>query len=175
MTIPYGNSGALGVNYAQTYSTSTTLYPYTADIPFQIGQISQGTDGSQWIFVKYGTGGVTGLGYVCVVPGGDYGNVVMMSNSTGSLGDKVGVWLGGVAGLIGDYGWLQLYGQCANIQTAVAAVNVPLASTVTAGQVSSTVTTPTKNIPGLFLTTARVGTAGLTAGELNWPTVGSTN
>lgn len=172
MAIPYGNDGALGVNFAQTYSTSGSLYPYQGDIPFQLGQISRGTDGSQWVFVRFGTGGVTGIGYSCVFDE-DF-LAVMMSNSQGGRDDKIGI--AAAAATINQYGWLQVYGTCDEIRVpASTAANVPLASTVTAGQLSATVTTPTKNVPGIMLTTARGGTDGNAPGQLNWPVVGTTN
>lgn len=172
MTIPYANGGGLGANYAQVYSTSGSLYPYQGDIPFAVGQLSEGTDGSKWIFVKYGTGGATGLGYVCTYDE-DF-LAIMMSNSVGALGDKVGV--APAAATINQYGWLQVYGTVDDVRVAAStAANVPLASSVNAGEISATVTTPTKNILGLVLTTARAASAGNAPGELNWPTVGTTN
>ena len=164
MTIPYGNNGALGVNYAQVYSTSTTLYPYTADIPFQLGQISQGTDGSQWIFVKYGTGGSTGLGYVCVYDE-DF-LAIMQSTSTGGIGDKIGV--SPAAATIGQYGWLQVYGTCDDIRVFTSCnPNVALGSTANAGEIDDTVTTHA--IAGIWLTTARGASQGNAPGVLNFP------
>ncbi|MGM4987417.1 hypothetical protein [Tardiphaga sp. 841_E9_N1_2] len=172
MTIPYANGGGLGANYAQVYSTSSSLYPYVGDIPFQVGQLSEGTDGSKWIFVKFGTGGVTGLGYVCTYDE-DF-LAVMMSNSVGGLGDKLGV--APAAALINQYGWLQVYGTCDDIRvSASCAANVVLASTVTAGEIDDAVATPTKNITGIVLTTARAASAGNAPGELNWPVIGTTN
>jgi len=164
MTIPYGNSGVLGVNFAQTYSVSSTLYPYTADIPFNLGQISQGTDGSQWIFVKYGTGGVTGLGYVCVYDE-DF-LAVMQSTSTGAIGDKIGV--APAAATIGQYGWLQVYGTCDDIRVFTScAANVALGSTANAGEIDDTITT--KALAGIWLTTARGASQGNAPGVLNFP------
>lgn len=172
MTIPYGNAGTLGVNFAQVYTTSSSLYPYTGEIPFQVGQIAHATDGSQWVFVKYGTGGVTGLGYVCVFDE-DF-LAVMMSNSVGGFGDKIGV--APAAALINNYGWLQVYGTCDDIRVFTScAANVPLASTTNAGELDDAVANPTKNITGIVLTTARAASQGNAPGELNFPVVGTTN
>lgn len=175
MTIPYANSGALGANFSQVYtapSGSTGLYPYTADVPFALGQVVTATDGSVWVFVKYGTGGSTGLGYVCVYDE-DF-LAVMMSNSVGGLGDKVGV--SPAAATIGQYGWLQVYGTCDDIRVFTScAANVALASTTNAGEIDDSVANPTKNITGIVLTTARGASQGNAPGELNWPVVGTTN
>ncbi len=164
MTIPYGNSGVLGVNFAQVYSVSTTLYPYTADIPFNLGQISTATDGSQWIFVRYGTGGATGLGYVCVYDE-DF-LAVMASSSVGGIGDKVGV--APAAATIGQYGWLQVYGTCDDIRVFTScAANTVLGTTANAGEIDDTVAT--HNISGIVLTTARGASPGNAPGVLNFP------
>lgn len=173
MTIPYAVSGTLGENFAAIYTPSSTLYPYQNDFPpFAVGQVGTGTDGSHWVFVKFGTGGVTGIGYACVFDE-DF-LAVMMSNSVGALGDKIGIPQ--AAALINNYGWLQVYGTSDNVQvSALAAANVPLASTVTAGQLDDAVANPTKNISGLVLTTTRGATDGLAPAELNWPTVSTTN
>lgn len=172
MTIPYANGPALGVNFSQIYTTSTSLYPYPQSVPFTVGQLAEGTDGSKWIFVKFGVGGVTGLGYVCVYDE-DF-LAVMMSNSVGAIGDKIGVAT--AAALVDNYGWLQVYGTCDDIHVLASCnPNVQLASTTTAGALDDTVTTPTKNINGIVLTTARAASEGNAPGVLNWPVVGTTN
>ncbi len=166
MTIPYANGGGLGANYAQVYSTSGSLYPYQGDIPFALGQLSEGTDGSKWIFVKYGTGGSTGLGYVCVYDE-DF-LAVMQSTSTGAIGDKIGV--SPAVATINQYGWLQVYGTCDDIRVSASCVaNVALGSTAAAGEIDDTITT--KALSGIWLTTTRGGTAGNAPGVLNWPTI----
>lgn len=158
-------------NAAGTFAENVQPYP-----PLKEGTLVEMTNGSKAVYVKFGTGGMTGTGYVGVIPLGNYAGAVMMSNSVGNLGDKIGVFLGSVAALVNDYGWLQVYGTCAAVQvTASASASTALGSTTTAGQVNSATTTGTKNLPGLFLTAAGPGSAGLTTAELNFPTVGSTN
>lgn len=157
-------------NAAGTYSENVQPYP-----PFDVGMVVWMLNGGAAVYVKLGTGGMTGLGYVGVVLLGDYTNCVMMSNSVGNLGDKIGVWLGNGAGLAGDYGFIQVYGSNPNVWSAVAVVSAAMQSTTTAGQIDDANGTGTKNISGLFLTTAKTTAAGLTAAELNWPAVGSTN
>jgi len=173
MTIPFNTSNRAGVNYTQVFTPPTASdRNFGAKPAFALGQLSEGSDGSEWVYVLFGVGGVTALGYVVVIDE-DFG-AVMMSNSVGGLGDKIAV--APAAASAGDYGWVQVYGTCDAIQvSASAAANVPLASTVTAGQLDDAVATPTKNITGLVLTTARGGTAGTAPGTLNYPVVGTTN
>lgn len=158
-------AGSLGENVA----------PYP---PFNAGTTVIGLNGAKYVYVKLGTGGCTGQGYLLVAPLNAYDAAVMMSNSVGNFGDPVGVPVSTTAGLIGDYLWMQTSGLCSTgVRVAALAVkNVPLASTTSAtpGVVDDAVANPTKNIPGMVITTTVVG-AGLSPAELNNPTVGTTN
>lgn len=173
MVVPYSTSNTAGINFTQTFTPPAAGSYNTGQLaPLALGQIAEGTDGSTWVYVKAGTGGVTGLGYVVVIDE-DF-TALMMSNSVGGLGDKIGV--APVAASLGDYFWAQVYGTCDDIRvSASCAANVVLASTTTAGEIDDSVTTPTKNITGIILTTARGGTAGNAPGMLNFPVVGTTN
>lgn len=175
MTTPYVDNGNIGVNLAAVFTPSTSLYPFTGGaLPnFPVGKLVTALNGSVWIRVLVSTGGVTGAGYVCTFNSAFL--AVMMSNSVGALGDKIGVPV--VACAAGDYIWLQVYGKADAINVAASAVaNVALASTTssTPGTLDDAVGTGTKNIPGIFITTTAT-TAGNYPGELNFPTVGSTN
>ncbi len=173
MTIPYSTNNSAGFNFRETFTPPAAGSYNTGQLaPVALGQKATGTDGSEWVYVVAGTGGVTGLGYVVVID--ENWTCLMMSNSVGAFGDKIGV--APVAAALGDYLWVQLFGTCDDIRvTASTGANVALASTVTNGQISATVTTPTKNLPGIILTTARGGTDGNAPGFLNWPVVGTTN
>ncbi len=173
MTIPYATSNMAGANFSDVFTPPVAgSYNTGARQPFPVGTVAQGTDGSQWVYVRFGTGGVTGLGYVVVIDE-DF-LAVMMSNSVGGLGDKIGV--APAAASLNDYGWVQVYGTVDDIRvSASCAANVVLASTTTAGEIDDAVATPTKNITGIILTTARGGTAGNAPGMLNFPVVGTTN
>lgn len=175
MTTPYVNDGTLGVNLSSVFTPSSTNYPYTGGtLPnFPVGQLVKALNGSVWIRVLVGTGGVTGAGYVCTYNSAF--TAVMMSNSVGAYNDKIGVPV--AAASAGDYIWLQVYGTCDAIRVAASCVaNVPLASTTSAtpGVLDDAVANPTKNLPGIVITTTVVG-AGATPGELNYPYVGTTN
>ncbi len=174
MTIPFVTSGQLGVNLTDIYVPSTSLYPYpSVNTQFTLGQQVTAADNSVWVYVLLGTGGVTGAGFVMVFDE-DF-LAVMMSNSVGAIGDKIGVWPGAAA-VAGSYGWVQVYGTCDAMQVlASAAANVALASTTTDGALDDAVANPTKNITGVVLTTARAASQGNAPAELNWPVVGTTN
>lgn len=175
MTTPYVDNGNIGVSLSGVFTPSTSLYPWTGGaLPnFPVGKYVTALNNSVWVRVLIGTGGVTGAGYVCTINSAF--TAVMMSNSVGAFGDKIGVPV--VAASAGDYIWLQVYGTCDAVRVAASCVaNVPLASTTsgTPGVLDDAVANPTKNIPGLVITTTVVG-AGATPGELNYPTVGTTN
>ena len=174
MTIPFSTSNAAGFNFSDIFVVQTSGYAENAiQVPLALGTTAVGSDGSQWIYVKFGTGGQTGLGSVCVFDE-DF-LAVMMSNSVGGLGDKIGV--GTAAALVDNYGWLQVYGTCDAISVAAScAANVALASTSsgTPGVLDDATGTGTKNISGIILTTAAT-TAGTYPGTLNFPVIGSTN
>ena len=168
MTIPYGNNGTLGVNLATVYpAQATALYPYTQTIPFELGQMAQGTDGSMWTFVQFGTGGVTGLGYVVTFD--QAFAAVMLSTDNDVYGKKVGV--APAAASATNYGWVQVYGTCDDIRCEQDALaNSILGPTADAGQIDDAAATGLF-IRGLTLTTARGGTDGNAPGVLNYPVV----
>ena len=168
----FATSNIAGVNVSQVYEETTTGYNrYTDTIPFALGTMCWGSDGTAWVFVKYGTGGSTGAGYVLTFDE-DF-LAVMMSNSVGALGDKIGV--AGATATVDQYGWAQVYGVVDTLYTAGAtSANTALASTSTAGKIDDATGTGTKNLSGIILTTA-AGSATTAPGVLNWPVIGSTN
>lgn len=176
MTVPFGTGNMSGVDFAEVFTPpSVGAYNYgTANPAFQVGQMAWGSDGSAWVYVKVGVGGITALGYVCTFDE-DF-LAVMMSNSVGALGDKIGVAAISSAAIANDYCWLQVYGTADAIQVlASAAANVALASTATAGALDDATGSGTKNISGIILTTARAASQGNAPAVLNYPVVGTTN
>lgn len=155
-------------------SLGENVQPYP---PFKEGTLCNMTNGGVAVYVKFGTGGVTGTGYLVVMPSaGPYTAAVMTSTSVGAVGDKVGAFLGVGAALVNDYGWLQVYGLSAGIQTAASVgANAALASSATAGQLATATGTGTRSIANIFLTTGAGGSAGLTTAELNYPAVTAVN
>ena len=176
MAIPFATSNVGGVNLSQIDKPIATTDGYAQAVEtgsgFALGTQVTASDGSVWAYCVYGTGGSTGLGYVMVID--EAWSAVMMENTPGAFGDKIG--RSPAAAIATDLGWIQVYGVADDIQvSASCAANVPLASTTTAGQIDDAVATPTKNLPGIILTTARAASAGTAPGFLNWPVVGTTN
>lgn len=172
--VPYGASNTAGVDFYSIYTPPTSgSQLYGTPAPFAVGTFVDGTGGSKWVYVLLSSGGTTGQGYAVTFNGQTF-VAVMMSNSVGALGDKIGVPCCGAAAS-GDYIWVQVYGACANLRVnGAVAVNTALASTSTAGALDDATTTGTKNISGIVLTTL-ASTASLAPAELNWPIIGSTN
>lgn len=168
-TSQYATSGILGANFADVFTPPTSgTYSAGDQPPFAVGTIAYGTDGSGWVYVQLGTGGITGDGYVCVYDE-DF-LAVMLSTSNDTYGDKLGVPQCGAA-VEDDYCWLQVLGTSDGVQVAASAdANVDLVATATAGQLDDGVTTGVF-AKGITLTTARGGTAGTAPAILNWPVV----
>ena len=176
MTIPFATSNVAGVNLSQIDKPISTSDGYGQAVELgsgmALGTQVTASDGSVWAYCVYGTGGSTGLGYVMVVD--EAWSAVMMTSSVGGFGDKIGV--SPAAAIATDYGWIQMYGVCDDIRVFTScAANVPLASTANAGEIDDSVANPTKNLPGIILTTARAASQGNAPGFLNWPVVGTTN
>lgn len=170
----FATSQTLGIDFTAICHPSTTGYPYATDVPpFAPGTVTNGTNNSTWTYVKFGVGGLTGVGYVVVID--TSGGAVMMSNSVGNKGDSIGV--GNGVAVANDYGWVQTGGACAAVKVATLCVaNAALASTTTPGVLDDASGTGTKNIGNIFTTVTNAGgTDASEIGEMNSPTVGSTN
>jgi hypothetical protein len=137
---------------------------------FKLGDRATSYDGKVYVFVKLGTGGVTGDGYVCSF-GNDYTAIMTDTDVAGSIleGDWIGVAEG--AGEAGDYGWLQIWGPCGIRSEQDALANKKLGPTAEAGQVDDAAAV------GIFINGMHFGTATgnadavNTTGFLNYPTL----
>lgn len=131
-------------------------------VGFKVGSRYVAPDGKEYVFVLAGSGGITGAGYVVTIDE-DYG-ALMVSTSNDAHGDRIGVALGAVAA--SSYCWVQTRG-VATIQVATScAANARLNTTGTAGQLDDDGTTGAMQVFGVYLTTARGGSAGTAAGVL---------
>ncbi len=157
-----------GVNFSEVFTPpSPGDYNYGAQPAFDAGTIMFGSNGTAFIYVQFGTGGATGLGYVCNLNPATY-EAVMTSTSNDLLGARVGVAQAEAAE--DDYGWLQVLGPCQVFGAASALANNRVAATATGGVVDDGGAAGTLYIDGLIFTTA-VGAGGnaLAAADLNWP------
>ena len=137
---------------------------------FGLGDRYVDNAGREYVFVKFGTGGATGAGYMMVIDAA-FG-AVMTTNTTAVRGLRVGP--AQAAAAVDEFGWVQIYGS-GNVWTDVAVVNAAMASTTTAGQIDDAAGTGTKQLLGVSLTTAKTTAAGLAPAFLNYPSVGATN
>lgn len=157
--------------YDQTAAITATNAPENPGPPFSVGTIMNGTNDSQYVFVK-AAAAIT-LGYVCVIDSAY--NAQGITTALALLGKLVGV--APVAIASGSYGWLQRSGTCDGGILAVANTqpNVGILATTTAGVVDDVTTTGNKNITGLILNaTNGTSTTSVGVGILNYPVVGTT-
>lgn len=169
-TSKYATSGALGVPLADVFTPDTSAVTYVDGLypNLALGAHVLATDGSSWIQVVLGVGGITGDGYVCTYDT-DF-TAVMLSDTTELYGKAVGVPNCGAA-VAGDYVWLQLTGSIEEVQVAASAgANKDLVPTATAGQLDDDVTTGLY-VKGLVLTTSRAASNGTAPGYAAQPMV----
>jgi len=93
-----------------------------------------------------------------------------LSTANDARGNLCGV--ASVAFATSEYGWLQVKGPAANVNVlASAAANVRLNTTATGGSLDDDGTAGSMQVQGVYLTTARGGTAGPAPAILNFPYV----
>lgn len=137
---------------------------------FKLGTRAYGESNSEFLYVKAGSGGITGAGYVVAID--EAFTADMLSTSNDARGDLVGV--APMAFTAAYYGWVQRSGPASVRVAASAAANVRLNSTATAGQIDDDGTAGSMQVDGIVLTTANGASAGTAAGQLNYPAVGVT-
>lgn len=171
MTIPFSTSNLAGVDFDEIYvAPAVGAYNYgTSNPAFEVGTLADGADGSKWVYVKYGVGGATGLGFVMAY--NEAFLAIMLNTTSDLIGQHVGV--APAAALVDNYGWLQIYGTCDNMQVlASCAANVNLGTTATSGALDDGATGGL-TVSGVVLTTARAASQGNAPAILNYPVVTS--
>lgn len=129
--------------------------------------------GREFVFVQFGTGGAS-VQFLVSINMADY-TAVMTSNSASLRGQLVGVYVGDTAALIGEFGWVQIYGPASIQVSASCAANALITTTVTAGELDDAAGVGTKTIAGVVLTTARAASSGQAPAMLIYPNVTITN
>ena len=165
----FATSNIAGVNFLDVFTPpSPGDYNYGSQPPVALGTRVTGSDGSVWVYVVLGTGGLTNPGYVCIYDE-DF-LAVMVSTSNDVFGTHVGVPVCDTAAE-GDYVWLQIAGTTPGVRVAaLCAADVALSTTGNAGELDDA---SGLIINGITLTATAVG-AGLQPGILNFPTVTAT-
>jgi hypothetical protein len=129
--------------------------------------------GREYVFVVFGTGGATASFLVSIDMATH--TAVMTSNTASLRGQLVGVYAGDTAALIGEYGWVQIYGPASIQVSASCAANALITTTTTAGELDDAAGVGTKTVAGIVLTTARAASAGQAPAMLIYPNVTITN
>lgn len=147
-TTPYSTANSLGVNLQQTFTPSTTLYPYASDVPpLSVGTITKATDDSEYMYVLAAEA-ITKYDAVAVSPAG------AAYQATGTEAEKNYVF--GIASQVGiasgSYGWVQLRGPTTVFVTGSCAPNVPLFTSATDGALTDNTTVGTR-VKGIVTTT----------------------
>lgn len=137
----------------------------TSGLAFGLGDRLTVFDGREFVYVQ-ADGAITGPGFVCSISPAY--QAVMLSTANDARGNIVGVPL--VAFADNEYGWLQVKGPCAAVRVAgLAAANVRLNTTATAGQIDDDGTGGSMQVQGVYLTATNGASAGTVAGILNYP------
>jgi hypothetical protein len=167
-----------GVNLAICNTINTTTNPEYPALPFALGDVTEGLDGSSWIYAKPAANYAIGtVGYFDT-------SWNFTALPTGSLSSQSGLKVGVMSQVASvtaspsstnyDGVWVQVAGLCPAIQVAAStSANAQLynmASTTT-GQLTST-SGSNSAINGIILTTAQGGGgAGTQVGLLNFPEI----
>lgn len=154
-----------------SYSTNLLSADFTANdaiAKFAVGTRADGNGGSEWIYCV-ASGAIASQGQVVTLTPTTWA-AALLGTANDARGNLVGVANGAITDA--QYGWVQVRGPCVVQVAASCAANVLLNTTATAGQIDDDATTGAYTITGIFLTTARGGTAGTAAGILNFPQEG---
>jgi hypothetical protein len=158
----FNQTGALGVSFTRADAAPA----------FTLGTRINGTDGTEWTYVK-ASGAIASKGQVVLIDEDWAAALISTTNSATGFGQRCGVAPGAIADTA--YGWVQTAGVCDEIQVAASCgANKAINSTATGGQLDDDATTGAEVVSGIVLTTARGGTAGTAPGVIFNPVVGAT-
>lgn len=152
-----------GIDVLQTYTINSSTPEYPGP-PFELGQVTIGNDGTQWIWLKASTT-ISQYAAVGVDPSTFYGNP--FSSTMAAAGYAVAWPQVAVNG--GDYFWAAMQGRGGgNFSILVAsscAAGVALYTTTTPGVLDDSATATQVLIEGVVIVTTQASTTGL-AGAL---------
>lgn len=134
---------------------------------------SEGT--KVYMYVRAGTGGITGDGYVAVIDGSSFvADMVTTSAAAPGTGFSKSVGVARAAIPANNCGWVQVYGAGAIRVAASTAAYTRLNTTTTAGQLDAAGTAGSRQIASMALDVAQGGAAGNAAGWMSWPFISVT-
>lgn len=161
----------IALNICNTYSSLAPEYP---QLPFVLGTVTLGEDGSKWVYAK--PAGIYAIGTVGYFDTSWNFTAITTTNAAGISGQKIGV-MSQVANvttptsLTYDGVWVQTDGLCPAIQVAATTTaNAQLYTSATAGQLTST-SSSNVALNGIINTTVGGSGAGTQPGVLNSPEV----
>ncbi len=162
----YSTANMLGANLQQIYTPNTDLYPAVGlDIPFSVGQMTVGTDGSQWTFVL-ASGAIAQYDFVGI---DENFAAAPLTEAMADAGWIIGAAQVAIASA--SYGWICTKG--ANVSgnvLASCAADVPLYVSATAGSLDDAAGSSTySKIDGVVCVTAKNSVAGSTEVLMTWP------
>lgn len=164
---------ALYTAYDQTAAISSTNTPDNPGPPFTIGTEVVATDGSIWMFVKFG-GVVVQYDVVAIDPATTIA-IGLLGGGAETVKKRIGFYQGATATTSSNYGWVMVSGVPTINVLGAAAKNVQLYSTDTTGKLDDAILTgsqfPIKNV---YLTTTIGSTASFNTAQAAWPSIGLT-
>lgn len=140
----------------------------TTDAEFGLGDIV--SDGQGGVYVYIQASEALTVSAAVLITEAAASEMVDNTATASAFGDRVGVI--GVAFLINEFGWAQIYGATTVSVGTSAAANTLLNTTATAGRLDDDSSAGAEDIPGIITTAAESG--NLAACILNYPTVGVT-
>lgn len=162
-----------GVDVTATYSVDTTKPEYPAP-PFAVGARATGSENSEYVFVKNAAASALAAGDVLYLVITTFA-ATKLSTANDARGNLVAVAVSaipGTTGTITGYGWVQVKGQATASVLTLAAANVRLNTTATAGSLDDDGTVGSMQVQGLYLTSTNSGgSTAATACLLNYPYV----
>lgn len=150
----------------------------TAAAEFTLGTLGAvvTTAGSKiYMYVKAGSGGITGDGYIVNIDGSSFvADMITTTTTAPGTGAGKACAVARAAFTAAYYGWVQVYGAGTFRTLASCAAYTLVNSTATAGAVDDDASAGAEVIAGLTLDTATGGAEANTAGWINWPRVDRT-
>lgn len=173
--VAFNTLNTAGIDYSVVFSLNTQTVEYP-NPPFIVGTISEGSAGTEYVYVQ-GTTAVSANGVVVIDQ--TYTATALANASTVLFDQPVGVVPVAVAAISGtitkQYFWVARKGYVPILTAAAVAVNAQLRSTATAGAIDDVAAgATTYPITGMVLTTAAAA-AGSALGYLNYPLLGALN
>lgn len=143
------------------YDVETTVADFDEGNGFALGDIVCLPNGKKYVYVQ-ASGAITGDGYVCSIDEA-YQAVMVDTDTAATVAEGQLVGVAETAFANDEYGWLQIYGACGVRTLALAAANVKLSATATAGAVDDGGVTGGNYIDGMVVNTATGAAAAVNA------------